>query len=108
LCSFALTLLADLILYQPMLDWLSSSVNGRVSVALCQQLEVREPHTHSAMVPRHAFDFIVLVCDQQAEVKPFLLMYRVGGLIEGGHAAANAALAGAKGEIPSICKSPEG
>lgn len=33
---------------------------------------------------------------EQAEVKPFLLMYRVGGLIEGGHAAATAALVLAK------------
>jgi hypothetical protein len=49
-----------------------------------------------------------LVYAHQAEVKPFLLMYRVGGLIEGGHAAANAALAGAKGKISPICKSPKG
>jgi hypothetical protein len=48
-CSFALTLLADLILYQPMLDWLSSSVNGRVSINLCKQLEVQAytPHARS-------------------------------------------------------------
>jgi hypothetical protein len=39
-CSFALTLLADLVLYQPVLDFVISKVNNRVSDAICRRLEV--------------------------------------------------------------------
>jgi hypothetical protein len=39
--SFALTLLADFIFYQPVLDFLISMVNSRVSKAMCTNMEVR-------------------------------------------------------------------